>query len=276
MPRSILAHRFALLLLTASAVALACPGARAADYTEQYERYREAVAAKDLESAVVHARRALLAATRELGPQAEQTGVLAYNLGAVNYQLGRYADAAKALEQAIPVYESVYGPSSEQLTKPLVKLAGSHQELEHWDRAERLYVRASSILIEKRGRKDPEVGLILGQLMQVAAGIDDPKRVRSYGLRSLAALDGTDQGDPIALANIHVTVAGAEMRLGDARQARRHTERAVELYESRYERTDPQMLRIYGFAADVFEQTGKESTARKYRRRIRKAGGLDG
>lgn len=271
-----------LLLLLASSVALTAPIARSAEPSEKpeqakhadyYARYSKAIEANDLEGAVVYARRALRASERERGPADPQTGVLAYNLGVVNFELGRYRDAAAALRQALPIYEAVHGVDSEKYTKPLIKLAASHQQLEEWASAERLYVQASDILIALRGRDDETVGLILGQLTQVASGLDDPTRVRSYGLRSLAILSRVEEPDPIAVANLHIAIAGAEMQLGEPRKGRKHTERAVELYEGEFEENDPRMLGVYEFASRIYDQTGREATARKYRRRIKDAGG---
>jgi len=238
-------------------------------YTVHYQHYEAAVEADDLEAAVVHARRAYLAAARERGPDDEYTGVLAYNLGVVNYELVRYRDAIESLERAVAVYEEIYGEEHERVATPLAKLAAAHQALEEWEDAERLYVRTARILSDALGPENRKVGLVLAQLGRVADGLGEPKRMRSYGLRALAILGSESDSDPVAVANLHLTVARAELMLGDASQARRHTEIAVELYERGLGQSDPRVLEVYDFAADVYERVGKEYTARKYRRKAR-------
>jgi len=246
--------------------------ARAAEYADHYQRYQEAIEAKDLESAVVHARRAYLAAVRERGPADEYTGVLAYNLGVVNLELGRYRDATVAFEKALPVYEAVHGADSERIVLPLTKLAAAHQALEEWDAAERSYVRATRIIEKTRGDDDPALAGLFGQLALVADGLGEPKRMRAYGLRALAVAH-RGEADPISVANLHLSVARAEMLIGDVRQAKRHTDVAVELYEKNSPPRDPQLIKVYGFAADIYEHYGKDYTARKYRRKVEEAGG---
>lgn len=268
-------RRIALLLLVAGALAIHPAPARAAEYAEHYARYQAALEARDLPTAVVHARRAYLAAVRERGPQAEQTGVLAYNLGIVNFELGRHRDAADALAKALGIYEAVYGAEDERVVKPLTKLAAAHGALEEWASAEREYVRAARILRDARGRDDREIALILGQLTQVADGLDEPKRMRSYGLRALAIVADDAAEEPLLVANLHLAVARAELLLGDVRQAKRHTERGVELYEKAMDEKDPRILEVYGFAAEVYAAYGKDYTARKYRRKVQEATGAD-
>ena len=95
------------------------------EWKEHYRLYEKAVEEENLESAVVYARRASLASNRERGIQDRQSGVLAYNLGVVNFELGRYGDAADALEQALSSYRTHYGAADLKTTTPLVKLAAA-------------------------------------------------------------------------------------------------------------------------------------------------------
>ena len=239
------------------------------EWKEHYRLYEKAVEEENLESAVVYARRASLASNRERGTQDRQSGVLAYNLGVVNFELGRYGDAADALEQALSSYRTHYGATDLKTTTPLVKLAAARQALKQWVPAEKQYVQALQILDKNPSAKnDLQAGLILAQLTQIAEGLNDPRRTRSYGLRGLSQIRKSEHRDSIAAANLHVSVARAELQLGNIAEARKHTARAVVLYEEQLPDGDSRLMGVYGFAASVYEQTGKNSTARKYRRRI--------
>ena len=257
--------------VVAALLGAAPPGADASEYAAHYARYKEAIAERDLESAVVHGRRAYLASKRDRGAKDARTGVLAYNLGAVNHELGRHRDATVYLGEAVAIYGVVHGERSERIIAPLRRLAAAHQALEEWVPAERYSVRAIDVIEATRGREDPEIGQILIELTAIANGLGAHKRLRSYGLRGLAILDRGPVEDPFQIVQLHVAVAGAEMVLGDGRQANRHTERAVEICEESFGEYSPQSLQIYAFAADVYEKIGKETAARKYRRKIRKA-----
>ena len=244
----------------------------AEEWQPHYELYLSAVKENDLDAAVIHARRASLASNRERGLRDKQSGVLAYNLGVVNLELGRYGDAARALQEALLTYEELYGPDHIQITKPLTQLASAHKGLRQWTPSEKEYVRSLQILKSNPSEENNlKAGLVLVQLTQVAEAIGDPKRIRSYGLRALSELRKSGHSDSIAGANLHVAVAGAEIQLGNGSEARKHMERAMTIYEDQLEPNDPQMIGIYEFAATLYEQTGRTSTARKYRRRVEKA-----
>jgi tetratricopeptide (TPR) repeat protein len=267
-----LAAGLAVLVVSAAASV----SAQTEEYAGHYLLYEQAVEAGDLESAVVHARRAYLAAARERGPDDRYTGVLAYNLGVVNLELGRFRDAAVSLARALEIYEKAYGKSDEHLVAPLTKLAAAHQNLEEWVASERAYVRAVRIIEGARGRDEPEIVLLLGQLAQVADGLGEPKRMRSYGLRALSITSDDPEADPTLVAKLHISVARAEMLLGDIRQAKRHTEVAVDLFEKTLGEDDPRTIEVYAFAAEIYDIYGKEYAARKYRRKVEEAGGDPG
>ncbi|MDG2051308.1 MAG: tetratricopeptide repeat protein [Myxococcota bacterium] len=260
------------LFLWLVSLGLPFAASQAEDWETHYGLYLKAIKENDLNAAVIHARRASLESNRERGPRDPQSGVLAYNLGVVNLELGRFSDSARALQEALLTYEELYGRDDVRVTKPLIQLATARKGLRQWTPAEKDYVRALQILRSKKSQEnDLTAGLVLVQLTQVAEAINDPKRIRSYGLRSLSQLRKSGNQDSIAVANLHVAVAGAEIQLGNGSEARKHMERAMALYEDQLDPNDPQFIGIYEFAARLYEQTGKTSTARKYRKRVQQA-----
>ena len=62
---------------------------------------------------------------------------------------------------------------------------------------------------------------------------------------------------------------GAEMQLGDAARVNQHMDWAIEIYDEKLSPDDPLLLEIYTLASQVYEKTGRETEARKYRRRAR-------
>ena len=98
-----------------------------------------------------------------------------------------------------------------------ILLARSYQQLYLWEASERAYVRAIQIIEGSRGRDDPQIADILGQLLRVASELGQPKRVRSYGLRALNILSKTEGADPTKAAWIHsspVTTCESVSRTG--------------------------------------------------------------
>ncbi|MCH2187575.1 tetratricopeptide repeat protein [Myxococcota bacterium] len=200
---------FGVLTLWLGSFALPLSASQAEEWETHYKLYLSAIKENDLNAAVIHARRASLASNRERGAREKQSGVLAYNLGVVNLELGRYGDAAQALQEALLTYEELYGPNEIQTAKPLIQLATARKGLRQWTPAEKDYVRALQILTSHQSEEnDLKKGLVLVQLTQVAEALGDPKRIRSYGLRALSALRKSGRRDSVAVANLHVAVAG--------------------------------------------------------------------
>jgi tetratricopeptide (TPR) repeat protein len=260
--------RFALAVLALVLVPLPGPS-ETADYREAYESYVAALQEKDLEKALIYARKSHDLAAAELGLRHARTGVLAYNLGAVRYNLDRYRDALPALQEAVATYAKNYGPESKKNVLALRKLGLTHMELENWSEAERYSVQAIAILEAERGRTDPAITDILLDLTEIARNLQHAKRMRSYAMRALYNLRQGDDPDALGVGHVYVSLATAEMLLGNASATNKSLDRALEIYEIHLTLEDPQLRALYTFAADAFERTGRSSAARKYRRRLK-------
>ncbi|MBW2232741.1 MAG: tetratricopeptide repeat protein [Deltaproteobacteria bacterium] len=237
-----------------------------------YERYTTAVRAHDLESAAVYARRSYQLAQAELGPDEIQTGILAFNLGAVSLELKRYSDATPPLEHAVRVYRLHYGEHDERNLPPERRLAESLQNLERWQQSERHYVRVLKIIESRRGREDPDLGGILIELVNVATELEAWKRTRSYGLRAIGVLKLEDQDDDVPLGLLHVRLAGNELRLSDVHRAVKHMDAALDILELRLAGDDTRWGPIYVLASQTYGYAGNAARARRYKRNARKLG----
>ena len=240
-------------------------------YRDAYGRYKAALIAGDIETALLYARKGHGLAVESLGPNAAQTGVLAYNIGAVSYRLKRFRDAYTPLQEAVSTYAKTHGADSPKNILPLRKLADTCAALEKWSEAERHAVRAMEIIEGERGRSDPEVTEILMDLIHLARSLEQPNRMRGYSLRALANLRKSGEPDALDIGHVHVSLATAEMLRGEASATNKSLDRALEIYELRLAPDDASLLSLYSFAADAFEQTGRPRAARKYRRRLKEA-----
>lgn len=237
------------------------------DLASAYARYKDAIAQQDYETALVYARKVDRAAARELGADDPKTGVLAYNLGAVHYQLERYRDAIEPLERAAGIYHMKYGPDAPENLVPIRKLGLAYQALEDWPRAEQTYLQAVSIIEADQGREAEPIADLLIQLIEVAEQQKKFSRARNYGRRALYILDRAGKTRGVRSGRVHVDLVTAEMQLGDATGANKHMGRAIEIYEENFAVQAPELKAVYLIAAKVYAQTGKDPAARKYRRR---------
>lgn len=261
----------ALFLLVGFFVGTLAQSGLAAGYQEAYGQYKQALAEKDLEKALLYANKAHTLVQQELGPSHNKTGVLSYNLGAVNFQLTRYRDALAPLQQAVSIYSEIYGPESEKNLLPLGKLAETTRALGALPWAERHWTRSIEILEVNKPRTAPEITVILLELLEVAQDLGKAKRMRTYAKRVLYNLNAAGVSDSMQMGGVHISLAMAEIMLGKAIPANENLERAIELYEMHLPPDDSKLLDLYVFAADAFEQTGRPGLARKCRRKIKES-----
>ena len=237
-------------------------------YKAAYQDYRNALIAQDFETALIYARKGHALALRDLGLRHAQTGVLAYNLGAVSYRLKRYRDALAPLLEAEQTYAENYGLDSKKNLLPVRKLAATSQALGNWPEAERYSVRAMEIIEAERGRTAPEITEILLDLTKITQNLGQAKRMRTYANRALYNMHQSEDPKALAIGHAYITLATAEIMLGDAVGVNKSLDRAIEIYEIHFSADDAQLLGLYAFAAETFEQTGRTGSARKYRRRL--------
>ena len=238
-----------------------------ADLTSAYARYKVAISEKDYETALVYARKVDGAASQQLEADDPKVGVMAYNLGAVNYHLERYRDSVEPLQRAAEFYTKNFGPDAPESLLPVRKLGMAYAALEDWPRAEKRLLQAVGIIELQQGREAEPIGDLLIELIKAAQEQEAFRRSRNYGQRALYILDQAGKTRSHRSGRIHIDLVTAEMQLGDARAANRHMGWAIEIYEENFGEQDAEVKAVYRLAADVYAQTGNEPTARKSRRR---------
>lgn len=88
-------------------------------------------------------------------------------------------------------------------------------------------------------------------------------------MRALYNLHQGENPKALEVGHVYVSLATAEMLLGNASGTNKSLDRAIAIYEIHLTLKDPELRALYAFAADAFDQTGRESAARKYRRRLK-------
>jgi tetratricopeptide (TPR) repeat protein len=249
---------------------LAIPAASdTGELTAAYTRYKEALDEKDYATALVYARKSDQLAAEQLAENDPRKATLAYNLGTLYYRLDRHQDAVEPLARATEAYRTLHGQGSMKTLPSLQRLALNYQALQNWREAEKSYLAAVRVIEASEGRKSETLAPILIQLSSVAEAQAAFKRQQNYGRRALYLYDQAGKSRGLASARIHVDLVGAEMQLGDAARVNQHMEWAIEIYDEKLSPDDPLLLEIYTLASQVYEKTGRETEARKYRRRAR-------
>ena len=92
-------------------------------FDRAYREYNQCIQEGNFVAAEEPARRALELGREKFGPASRQTGDLAYNYGLVLNRGQKSAEAAKALKEALPIWESVHGANAPALIDVLMELA---------------------------------------------------------------------------------------------------------------------------------------------------------
>jgi len=241
------------------------------ELTAAYTQYKAAIENKDYATALVYARKCDQLAAIELAEEDPRKAILAYNLGSLYYRLERHQDAEEPLKRAAAHYRTLYGPEGTEMLPPIKRLAMNDQALKNWRGAEKNYLEALRLIEASEGRKSESLAPILIQLSRLAEAQEAYKRQQNYGRRALYIFDQAGKTRSLESARVHVDLIGAEMQLGDASRVNQHMQWAIEIYDEKLSPDDPQLLEIYTLASEVYEQTGKETEARRYRRIVRES-----
>ncbi len=234
-------------------------------------RYQAALEARDLESALIHARDAAQYASNELGARHARTGILMYNLGAVQLRLEHNRDASTTLRKAVSIYRAAYGKDAPETIGPYDKLGLAFEAQGELGPAERAYAEILRLVELDSPGDHAEIARVLVRLASVAEALEERSRVRNYGLRAIRALEADTEDRSLEIGMMHLRLAKNELERGDGRLALKHMEAATPLYEDRLEATDRQLIAYYSFMAQAYDLLGKHSTARKYEKRLEKS-----
>lgn len=264
-------HTIALIFALTTLPAVALSAEESPDLASAYAQYKAAIAQEDYETALIYARKADTAARKSLEGEDDKAGVIAYNLGAVNYHLERYRDSVEPLQRATEIYGKVYGPDAPENLVPVRKLGMAYAALADWPRAEKRLLQAVSIIELQQGREAEPIADLLIELVKTAQQQEAFRRSRNYGQRALYILDRSGKTRSHRSGRIHIDLVTAALQLGDGRGANQHMGWAIEIYEENFPERDPERKAVYRMAADVYAQTGKDPSARKYRRRAAEA-----
>ncbi len=172
-------------------------------------------------------------------------------LGLIQYRLGKYAEAAKALQQAVPLFETHAGPAHLETGGGLNILAmaywgwGKHKE------AEALFPRVLDIWGKGTGPTSKQFANVLNSIGGLYQDKGDGAKAERYLLRSLAIWEQRqfdDPESPFVLFNLaHVRCYSQDK----VKEARDLMQRAVELTEKMQGRDHPQLAMFLSFVADI-------------------------
>lgn len=208
------------------------------------------------------------AIVKSLGNEGNLAAQLAYHRGNLFLREGKLADAEKALQQAIALAETLYGPNDARVGEPLGLLAVVNITRKQYDPARALLDRAMKIQLAAFGPSHPTVGKTLHAVAQLearAGKLDkalDAQR-RSYEL--LVAAYGENHRDVALSVGM---AAQANLLAGKYAEAVPFAKRSVELMEKAAGPDSPDTAVALQTLAATYSRAGNSADALATHQRV--------
>jgi tetratricopeptide (TPR) repeat protein len=183
-----------MLILTSAALAQTTWEARfhQGDALEREGQY--AAASREFSAALAEAER--------LGPDDWRLPLTLHNLGAVDRELGRYAEAEQCYRRAIAIWEQRHPKRTLELASSLYNLASLHLVLGRLSRAEPLYRRAYELRLAALGPEHRLTGVSLEGLAHLLQERHRYSEADELYARAAAILEGSFGPQSTEVANI--------------------------------------------------------------------------
>jgi tetratricopeptide (TPR) repeat protein len=166
--------------------------------------------------------------SRESGDLALQS-LLKRKLGYIAELEGDHQRARTLHLEALALAETLYGPESAALLKPLNAVALIERVLGHRDEARAAFSRSHRIATERLGANHPDVGRVTSNLALLEEDEGRFEKARDGYRAALKILEASQPAEGMAVASAITGLSLVELGLGDLVNARAHGERALAL-----------------------------------------------
>ena len=234
-----------LLVVSSAPVPVSTARAESAETSEAYNLARDAIQAGDFETAVRYMEKALASAEAETEANDKQIGILAYNLGQLQLELGEFVEARSSLEKAVARYITVYDELSPRLVSPLGKLATCLEELNENRDAYHAYRRIVDIKGKQFGGRSVEVANALAVVAQAANGAENHKKAQLSLTRALRIWNAERGPRSIEAGQASLHLGLSELRLREFSLALPHIAAGVDILEEALPLGHPYKVQLY-------------------------------
>jgi len=239
-------------LVALVALALASPSqASVEDIQAKYQESAEAMRAGDYAKAAALSGEALAMSEKEFGKDHPQTGILAYNTGALYVTAKNWAQARPVLETALASYSAAHGESSPKLIPVIDKLVETYRALAQLEPASEVLERKLAIVEKVSGEESKEAA---DALRDVAAtnGLRGRYKLSRRQLRkAMRIYEGTVGKESAEMGQATMALGMNELfdpELGASKlDAGRRIKEGVEILEKAYPPGSQELIQLYTF-----------------------------
>ena len=237
---------------------------KTSDFNAAYREYTALVETGKFVEAVGPAEKAYELGVDLLGPEDEQVGMLAANLGMVLFESEQYKPAAKWIKTAIEIFETAYGKYDPRLIGNWIDLAAIYDKAIMPDKEQRALRKAVKIAEENGQEYDlhrAEILMELGMARHFSHEVDmgEPQ------------FKAAEQIYAARLGPTHIKAGNAVFWRGKTKMARQkyrsaepHFVKALEIFEQVPEAPGQFTLSAHAFLVQVYEEMGEDEKSTEH------------
>ena len=220
------------------------------DIQAKYNESAAAVKANKLDDAARLSGEALAMAEAELGAEAEQTGVLAYNTGVLYTTLRNWKEARGPLEKALAAYQKVHGKDSPKLIPVMDKLAMVYTALQDANAGAPMLEQKLEIVSKQKGEKSKEAADVIRDLAVAETARGKHEKARRMQRKALGIYEGTvgeksEEVGMLYLGMSYTEITDPDTGLSKLETAPKYTRKGIEILESVYPEGSAKRIELY-------------------------------
>ena len=235
------------------ALLLAAPGSLLASMEDIKAKYAESAAAvkeNKLEDAARLSGEALALAEAELGPDNEQTGVLAYNTGVLYLTLRNWQGARGPLEKALASYQKVHGADSPKLLPVMDKLLTAYAGLQDANAGVPVLEQKLALVTKLKGEKSKEVADVMRDTAVAETVRGKHEKARRMQRKALSIYEDTvgeksEEVGQLYLGMSFTEFTDPETGASKLDVAPKYQRKGIEILESVYPEGSPKRIELY-------------------------------
>ncbi len=220
------------------------------DIQAKYNESAAAMKANKIEDAARLSGEALAMAEAELGAEAEQTGVLAYNTGVLYVTLAKWQEARGPLEKALAAYQKSQGKDSPKLLPVMDKLQVVYTNLRDVNAGAAMLDQKLEIVSKAKGEKSKEAADVMRDLAVAETLHGKHDKARRLQRRALAIYEDTVGEKSAEVGGLYLSMSFTEFtdpETGASKldTAPKYQRKGIEIFESVYPLGSKQLIDLY-------------------------------
>ena len=235
-----------------------------------YEKAEKFIAAKQYDSALVYAEKALNIAKSSTTTLNKYTAFSEAQIGEIYYKTGDYEAAIKHFKSNLEITKETEGTESRNYASALNNLSIMLQSLGKYEEALPILEASLEIKVKTIGKQDTAYAYALNNIGQLYQSVGKYERAKEYYLEALALKKQTLGEDNASYGISLLNLAILQMEFNKYDEAIPNFKMAAKLFEKFYEENNPETFKANFYIAQSYIDIGEPEKASDYLKKAEK------